>query len=107
MTQTPVREMAKHERKLREEELTWKLSGVQPRVQCAVRSRQWQQTEYWIREAFREKRTQDARLHARDLTPICGHCPVADMCREWALVSRYSGVAGGHLVLHGRPLKAR
>lgn len=106
MTSSPVREMTRAERERRAEELTWELARVDPKVECASHGRQWQQTEYRIREALRENRVEDARKLARGVTPICRRCPVVDMCREWASVSRYCGVAGGHLVRHGRPIKA-
>lgn len=107
MTSSQIRDMTRAERDRRAEELTWELARVEPKVECAAHGRQWQQAEHGIREALRENRVQDARILARGITPICRLCPVVDMCREWASVSRYCGVAGGHLVRHGRAIKAR
>lgn len=106
MTSAATGGLTKAQRERREKELTWELSVVEPRVECAVHGRFWQRIESEVREAARAKRMADARLHARHITPICNHCPVADMCKEWASVSRYVGVAGGRLVVHGRALKA-
>lgn len=103
MAATP---MTKVQRERREKELTWELSLVEPRVQCAVQGQSWQEVEADVREAARAKMIAEAKRHARSITPFCNHCSVAERCKEWAEVSRYTGVAGGRLVVRGRVVKA-
>lgn len=102
---TAAAPMTKVQRERREKELTWELSHAEPRVQCAVQGHSWQEVEADVREAARAKMISEAQLHARSITPFCDHCSVAGMCKEWAEVSRYTGVAGGQLMVLGREVK--
>lgn len=102
---TAAAPMTKVQRERREKELTWELSHAEPRVQCAVQGHSWQEVEADVREAARAKMISEAQLHARSITPFCDHCSVAGMCKEWAEVSRYTGVAGGRLMVLGREVK--
>jgi len=102
MTSTRRNRMGKAERERREKELAWTLSRVEPRVECAAQGQRWQEVESEVREAARAKKMPEARRIARRITPLCGRCSVSGTCMEWAAVARYSGVAGGHIVVSGR-----
>lgn len=62
------------------------------RVWITAEARWLRQRSPWIAEQL-----------ARTLTVLCDQCPVIVLCRQWATLDRYTGIAAGTTWNTGRP----
>ncbi|WP_286930668.1 MULTISPECIES: hypothetical protein [Aeromicrobium] len=66
---------------------------------CRDRGRIWIESEArWLRL----KSPPVAEELARTLTAMCDQCPVLELCKQWAELDRYTGIAAGTTWSGGR-----
>lgn len=67
---------------------------------CRGRGPWWEDLEAKTLAARDRRRTIAACLS--QIAPLCGACPAAEACRNWAIIERYTGYAAGSYMYNGR-----
>ncbi len=67
---------------------------------CRGRGPWWEDLEAKTLAARDRRRTIAACLS--QIAPLCGACPAAEACRNWAIIERYTGYAAGCYIYEGR-----